>query len=133
MSRVAAGDKSMMISPNPCSILAPPIRKSEDFASKVKRPSLDLALQLQPKLHRVPRTTLLPELDLSASISKEAKLPLSLVRSAPPLAERVKVEDQEDNWDEDFEEGISVSKIAGERISILIVGEPELMQSQCST
>lgn len=75
----------------------------------LRRPSAELA----SALHAAPT----PQIDASP-VLKKVPLPQSLLPPAatqkPRVTERSQEgEEQDDNWDDDFDEGISISKIAG--------------------
>lgn len=80
-------------------------RISDEHPRVIRRPSAEVASRLHAQLPAKPA-------ELSASdLKAQPGLPISLIRPAP--AKTSGVEKADDNWDSDFEEGISISKIAG--------------------
>lgn len=80
-------------------------RISDEHPRAIRRPSAELASRLQAQLPAKP-----PELS-ALDLKAQPALPISLIRPDPAKASGEEKED--DNWDSDFEEGISISKIAG--------------------
>ncbi|KAI5479767.1 STE/STE11/cdc15 protein kinase [Pseudohyphozyma bogoriensis] len=78
-----------------------PARHSEEHPRLTRRPSADVASALQAPL----------PMPSPASAKVEPSLPLSLMRAEGPPSPAAE-ERESDNWDLDFEEGISISKIA---------------------
>ncbi|GAA5906712.1 hypothetical protein JCM6882_003280 [Rhodosporidiobolus microsporus] len=106
-SRNLIGDENIPRRPSP----------SHGHPALVRRPSAELASALRPAVAAPPPSTNPAQTVAEPNKARRGSLPLAIIQpeAAPmhPVAEmQEKEESGEDNWDSDFEEGITMSKIA---------------------
>ncbi|GAA5977680.1 hypothetical protein JCM11641_001376 [Rhodosporidiobolus odoratus] len=110
-SRIShAGNENAPQSPSHVSLSSPLIRW----------PSAELASALKPAIAAPPSsaaTSLVPPAGLAPTGTRRGSLPLAIIQPEPRTSSLAALEDDatevgDDNWDNDFEEGISITKIA---------------------